>query len=194
MKDYLKNLNIKEDITSIPNLLSLFRLFLIFPYLIVILNAEQRTDFYLAAAIIVASGLTDFLDGYVARNYNQITNLGKVLDPVADKLTQLALAFSLIKFYPEMLLVALVLVGKECFMLITGIIFINKGLVLNGAKWFGKIATASLYIGMFGLLIWPHNSTQIIKVVVAIMLFFLCLSWLLYAREYILMYRKEETK
>ena len=68
MKDYLKNLNIKEDITSIPNLLSLFRLFLIFPYLIVILNAEKRTDFYLAAAIIVASGLTDFLDGYVARN------------------------------------------------------------------------------------------------------------------------------
>ena len=76
---------------SIPNLISLFRIVLI-PF---ILWAYSQNRAILAVGLVAASGATDMVDGYIARRFNQITVLGKVLDPIADKLTQIALAFIL---------------------------------------------------------------------------------------------------
>ena len=83
--------NWQKEIGTIPNLLSIFRVFLLPLYLYFVL--EQ--SFVYAGIVIVISGITDFLDGFIARKFNQMTELGKILDPVADKLTQLVLILSM---------------------------------------------------------------------------------------------------
>lgn len=83
--------NWRKEIQTIPNLLSIFRILLLPIYLYFVL----RQSFYVAGVVIVVSGLSDYLDGVIARRYNQVTDLGKVLDPFADKLTQLFLILSM---------------------------------------------------------------------------------------------------
>ena len=80
----------KKQIFSIPNLLSFFRILLIPVYIAIYLNAEKTTDYYIAGCILAISCLTDLVDGWIARRFNMVTTLGKVLDPLADKLTQFA--------------------------------------------------------------------------------------------------------
>jgi len=75
----------KKEIFSIPNLLSIFRLALIPVYVAIYLNARNATDYYLAAAILAVSCLTDMIDGQIARHFNMITTVGKVLDPLAER-------------------------------------------------------------------------------------------------------------
>ena len=80
---------IRDEAFSIPNMLSYFRLLLI-PLFIVLYVHEDFTEALITLAV---SGLSDILDGRIARKYNMVTDLGKVLDPVADKLTQCAMMF-----------------------------------------------------------------------------------------------------
>jgi len=81
----------KRDIFTIPNMLSLFRLLLIPVYIVIYLNAQKPADYYLAAAILAVSCLTDLIDGKIARHFNMISTTGQILDPLADKATQLTL-------------------------------------------------------------------------------------------------------
>ena len=85
----------KKEILSIPNLLSLFRLLLIPVYITIYLNARTKDDYFLAATSLAVSCLTDMIDGKIARRFNMITTVGKLLDPLADKLTQFALILCL---------------------------------------------------------------------------------------------------
>ncbi len=75
----------KKELFTIPNALSLFRLVLIPIYIIIYLNARQPADYYVAGAILAVSCLTDLVDGKIARHFNMISNVGKILDPLADK-------------------------------------------------------------------------------------------------------------
>ena len=83
--------NWKKEILTIPNLLSLFRLVLIPVYVTIYLNAKETTDYFIAAMILAVSCLTDLVDGKIARHFNMISTLGKILDPLADKATQFTL-------------------------------------------------------------------------------------------------------
>ena len=85
----------KKEIFTIPNILSLFRLALIPLYVSIYLNAKQEADYYLAAAILAVSCLTDLIDGQIARRFDMISTVGKVLDPFADKVTQFTLVVCL---------------------------------------------------------------------------------------------------
>ena len=88
--------NWKKEIYTIPNLLSLFRLVLIPVYASLYLSATEQYQYVLAGVILAVSCLTDMIDGKIARKFNMITPLGKILDPLADKLTQLTLTFCLV--------------------------------------------------------------------------------------------------
>ena len=83
---------------NIPNLLSLLRILLVPVFVILyLLSSDERMDLmYWSFGVLILSGVTDSLDGIIARKCNQITDLGKLLDPVADKLTQVAVVLSLI--------------------------------------------------------------------------------------------------
>ena len=96
-------------IFTIPNLLSLIRILLI-PVFVALFFHDEMIG---AALILILSGLTDTLDGYIARHFNMITNLGKVLDPIADKLTQAVVAFCLCVKMPAVIPLFVLLVLKD---------------------------------------------------------------------------------
>ena len=146
----------KHDALTIPNLLSYFRILLIPVFVFVYLTAKEAQDFYLAAAIIAISGMTDLFDGKIARKFNQVTELGKFLDPLADKLTQGAMVLCLASRFSWMWLLVAIFVIKEGFIGIMGLVLLRRGKKLDGAMWFGKVCTALLYVVVFGLLLLPE--------------------------------------
>ena len=87
--------NWKREVFTIPNILSMFRIALIPAYIVIYLNAEQPVEYFLAGSILAVSCLTDMIDGKIARKFNMISTVGKILDPIADKLTQFTLTLCL---------------------------------------------------------------------------------------------------
>ncbi|EEI60823.1 putative CDP-diacylglycerol--glycerol-3-phosphate 3-phosphatidyltransferase [Enterococcus faecium TX1330] len=179
--------NWRKEIQTIPNLLSIFRILLLPIYLYFVL----RQSFYVAGTIIVVSGLSDYLDGVIARRYNQVTDLGKVLDPFADKLTQLFLILSMAWYRPWLWLLFGLFLIKEGFMFVAGLIGLSKNIKLSGAKWYGKVATAVIYVGMILLLLFPELPTLWVRVIFAVITYGLLQSFILYAVEYRKMFQRK---
>ena len=154
----------ENKIFTIPNALSFFRICLI--TLIIWLYVVKIQPFW-AGYILILSGITDIVDGFIARHFHMISNLGKVLDPIADKLTQAAVLICLIVRFPFMLFPFILLIAKETFMGITGFLVIHKTGIVLGANWHGKVATALLYLTMiihiFGLEITDVCSVLLIS-------------------------------
>ncbi|MBR5773668.1 MAG: CDP-alcohol phosphatidyltransferase family protein [Clostridia bacterium] len=127
---------------SIPNILSVFRIILI-PFFIIFYAREM----YIPALItLVISGCTDTLDGTIARRFNSITELGKVLDPLADKLTQLAIGVMISIRYVFVAPMIALLVIKEVSMIIFSYRLLKLGAQPIAALWWGKLATAVFYV------------------------------------------------
>ena len=127
---------------TIPNLLSVLRILVIGPFAYFFLNDQLLW----AVAMLAFSGLSDLFDGLIARKFNQVTELGKMLDPVADKLTQATIAVCLAVKHPILISILLVFVLKELGMLVGGCILLKKKKRPCAAKWYGKVATFSFYI------------------------------------------------
>lgn len=145
----------RKEVFTIPNILSLFRLVLIPVYIIIYLNAQVITDYYLAAGILAVSCLTDLIDGKVARHFNMISNVGKILDPLADKATQFTLIICLATKHTILWYLVVLFVIKESFQLIAGGINLKKGKMLKGALLSGKICTAILFISLILMVMLP---------------------------------------
>lgn len=156
-----------------------FRILLIPLFCFLYLNAKDRSDYYLAAGVILVSYITDLLDGQVARRFHMITEFGKFLDPVADKLTHGAIALCLAFRYETMRYLFALMVIKEGFMAVMGLINLRHGRKLDGAKWFGKFCTGALFILLFLLVVWPEIplawANGLTAVVTVIMFLTLCL-------------------
>lgn len=132
----------KNQNWTIPNLLSVLRILVIAPFAYFFLN-----DQLLWAVVMLAfSGLSDLFDGMIARKFNQITELGKMLDPLADKLTQGTIAICLAVKHTLLIPILAIFVLKELGMLIGGCILLKKKKRPCAAKWYGKVATFLFYI------------------------------------------------
>lgn len=179
----------RKELFSIPNILSYIRIILIPIFVYLYLNAQSQEDHYVVASIIIFSGLTDLFDGLIARRFHQITELGKLIDPVADKLTQGAIVFCLVMKYRYMWLIVLLFVFKELALLLGNVVLLRKGKKLDGAKWFGKISTAIFYVCMTALVGLPvsQNWANVLMILTGI---FLSLSFVLYTVTFINMYRE----
>ena len=175
----------KKDILTIPNILSFIRLLLI-PVFIVT-YCQHR--YYTASVIVLVSGVTDLLDGFIARTFNMITDLGKLLDPVADKLTQGAVVFALIFRYKFLITLFVLLAVKEISMAVNDYILFKKGTELEGAKWFGKLSTAVLYVAMISLIGFPNLSFNAVYTLTVVSGGFLLLSFVLYMVTFSKMYK-----
>lgn len=180
----------KKDWLAIPNILSIIRLLLIPIFINIYLNATQPFDYYLASFIILLSGLTDLLDGWIARKYHQITELGKILDPIADKFTQVTVVICLAAQFKWMKLIVVLFLVKELFMMINSLILLEKGKKLDGAKWYGKISTAIFYSCIVFLIAFPLLSDSIASLLILVIGFFLLLSLFLYGKIFVKMYQE----
>lgn len=174
----------KKEILTIPNLLSLFRLVLIPVYMVIYLNARDPGDHFVAAAILAVSCLTDLIDGKIARHFNMITTVGKVLDPLADKATQFSLIICLAIKYPKLWNVVWLFVAKELFQLIAGSIRLKKGKILKGALITGKVCTTVLFISLIAMVCFPVLPDNVVDFIITVDTIFLCISFGDYAFTY----------
>lgn len=176
--------NWKKEILTIPNLLSIFRLALIPVYISIYLNAQKTADYYLAAAILAVSCLTDLIDGKIARHFNMISTLGKVLDPLADKLTQFTLIVCLTVKHPVLKYLIGLFVLKESFQLIAGCLNLRKGKMLKGALLTGKICTTVLFVSLILLVMIPEIPNKIVTVIAIIDALFMLAAFADYVTSY----------
>ena len=180
----------KKDIFTIPNWLSLFRLLLIPVYICIYLNARTSADYYLASAILAVSCLTDLIDGQIARRFNMISTVGKFLDPLADKLTQFTLVVCLSIKYPILLILVAVLLVKEIFQLVAGILRFRKGKMLKGAQITGKICTTVLFVSLILLVMLPDISYRTVEIITLVNFIFLMIAFV----DYIIVYNRKDSK
>lgn len=174
----------KKDVFTIPNLLSLFRLVLIPVYVLIYLNATEMWEYFLAAAILAVSCLTDMLDGKIARRFHMISTLGKILDPIADKLTQFTLTLCLSIRYPVLRFVLVLFVIKESFQGIIGLMNLRRGKMLPGALLAGKICTTVLFISLIVLVLMPDLNSGIVAAIAVLDTVFLSYAFITYIFAY----------
>lgn len=139
----------KECVFNVPNMLSFFRILMIIPFVISFLKG----NYVLSLLILCISGITDILDGIIARKTNQITKLGKFLDPVSDKLTLIAVVICLSLKFSEIIPFVGILLVKDLSMLVAGGVLIANGVELPAARWYGKISTAAFYVSVISLVL-----------------------------------------
>ena len=169
-------------IITIPNVLTLIRLLLI-PLFIWLYCACKEHIW--SAVVVVTSGLTDMLDGFIARKCHMESNLGRILDPVADKLAQAAMCFAMIYRYPIMLWVLVFFAVKELIMAALGWFYMRRTGVVNSARWYGKASSIVQYATMLALILNPAISEYSAHVLISLCMLTHAVSLLLYVIFYI---------
>ena len=144
-----KNEIISKDLMTIPNAISFIRILLITPFV-----AFFVTDNFIPAAVTVAlSGLSDCFDGMIARRFHQESEIGKILDPLADKLTLIAIGVCLVFIEPYVLPLMITMVVKDILMIIGGTIIIKRGIIPPKSVWYGKVSTFLFYVTVAGIVL-----------------------------------------
>ncbi len=183
-KDSWSPLLKKEEIFTIPNLLSMFRIVLAILFLGIFKRYGRNEMQEVLIGILIVSGITDFLDGKIARKYNMISEVGKLIDPIADKLTQGVVLFCLIEQYPLAKIVLFLFVIKECYMFMEGTKTVVETKSNDGAKWYGKLSTAVFYAVMTILLLFRDISEHKANILLWISGGCMLIAFIMYAREY----------
>jgi len=164
---------------TIPNILSIFRIVLI-PVYAWLYFSDYKSGALIAGIVLVISGMTDLLDGAIARKFNQISELGKVLDPLADKMTQVAVFICLYLKFPSLMPLFCFIVYKELMMISIGLWAIKKGFVVS-AKWWGKVTTFLIYCAVAAFTFFPNMHQTAILAISALLLAMLAFSMWGYA-------------
>lgn len=180
MKHYLK-----ENLT-IPNLLSFIRILLVVP----LIQFLMIQNYILAGIVLLISAVSDALDGLIARKFNQISQLGKILDPIADKLTLIAVVICINILYPDISIFVMLLFLKEILMLSGGAVLLNFRIRPPAAKWYGKVSTAVFYASIITLVVlkavWGYTNsiltTTLLTITTLLMLFSLTMYSILFVK------------
>lgn len=151
-----------KQLRAIPNLLSLLRILLIPVFVVFYVQAIGSGNFFLPTVILIVSGATDMLDGLIARRFHMITDLGKVLDPIADKLTQVTILFCLMFRYPIFFPLLCILIIKEALMLTGGVLLYRRRIPPSSARWFGKLATCFFYVSTILVVLLPEPDNRLV--------------------------------
>ena len=174
----------KKDLFTIPNIIGYVRILLIPVFCWLYIRAETAGDYFWATMVVLFSSFTDLFDGLIARKFNQVTELGKVLDPVADKLTHCAMAVCLVTRYPLMWALLGLMAVKESYMAYMGIKYIKKDRMMDGAQWYGKVCTACLFAGMVVLFFFYNMQILWANLLIGSLMLLMLVTLLLYVRFY----------
>ena len=178
----------KEQVFTIPNFMSFFRLVLV-PF---ILWIYLRGEYGIAAALVVVSALTDILDGVIARKFDMVSDLGKVLDPIADKVTHAALLICLLTRYRFIWLVFALLAFKELMMFALGTTAVRRKGKVHSAKWYGKLCTVVLEVSLVALMLFPELPLGAVKAILMVCCAAMIFSLVMYTIFWISVIRAPE--
>jgi len=172
----------KREIFTIPNLMSLIRLFLI-P--IIMWLYLGKNDHVAAAVVILISAATDVADGFIARTFHMVSEVGKFIDPVADKLTQGAICVCLgISFWQVWVLMGLMAI-KEALMLSVGLMILRRNDKINSAQWYGKACTAIIELSFMFLVVWGETIPRLaVDIIIYVLMAVVVITLILYMRFY----------
>lgn len=166
---------------TVPNILSLLRIFLIPFFMYAYIG---KGDYILTAVLFIISGFTDLADGFIARRFHLISAVGKVIDPIADKLTQLAVMFCLITRFPHIVFPLILIVLKEFITGLLSLAALKKKGVIRGAAWHGKLNSVLLFIMMVMHLLWINIPPLVSDISIFTCLGMMILSFILYSIRY----------
>ena len=167
----------------IPNILTIIR-FLLIPIILIYIFTG---NYILALIVFTISALTDIADGFIARKFNLVSNFGKLMDPLADKLTQIATLTSLVIKNIIPIWILIIVISKE-FIMICGASFLYGKDVVVYSKWYGKLSTVLLYIAIVFSLLTKQFELTGIWVYIDLALFTLAIIMTLFA---LVMYIKD---
>jgi len=149
-----------------------FRILMLPVFMIFYLRVERIGDryYFIALIALLLSILSDLFDGKIARKFDMVTDWGKMLDPIADKLTQGVLAITLgIRItekigYPLMWIFLGIFLVKELYQGLMGLYIIKKKNFVQAAKWFGKFSTGGIDMTFFALLLFPNIPNHVVSI------------------------------
>ncbi len=177
-----------NKVITIPNILSFFRLCLI-PVIVWLYCVKK--EYFWTIIVYGFSSLTDIVDGIIARKFNMISTFGKVFDPVADKLTQMAIIICLaIHFGWYMLIPLAIFVVKEVGMNVVGLVAAKKTGKIKGAMWHGKLNTVLFFVIMVVHLLWYNMPPVVSYVFVSISVTMMLISATIYTVDYVNMLKE----
>lgn len=194
----------KDDFFKLPNILTYIRILLVPVFIYVFLTAKTPLQVLLAAGVVFLSALTDLLDGFIARKFNIITDWGKFIDPIADKLMQAAMFFCVVAkatgdktLFFSLLIITILFVVKEIVsFLVSFFIYKKTGKHLDGSIWCGKACTVVIYFVMLLFIMFPDLG-QLIKLFLILFAgVFIIIAFVVYMLEYQKMFfqHKNETR
>lgn len=187
MKNWNKNINI-------PNALSVLRIILIVPFGVYFIHDQIEQ----AAVVLIISGLSDMFDGMIARRFNQFTELGQMLDPLSDKLTQGAVAVCLAVKQPVLIPLLGIFVIKEILMVGAACLLIRKRKRPGGSKWYGKVATMLFYVSFTIIValkgIWGIEYLWVTVMLLSITAAFMIYAFVQYAKVFLAILRSDDPR
>ena len=153
---------------NIPNILTIIRMILV-PIFPIVFFSSSVNAHLIATIIYVVAGLTDFLDGFIARKYNLISKVGTVLDPLADKLMLLMVLFCLYLDNTLPVWIFIFILVKESFMILSGVyMYFKKESLVIPSNYYGKTATMLFFIALPIMILVPESIVSFILIGIAI--------------------------
>ena len=190
----MEKLPSKEKILTIPNVLSIVRIVLIIPFVLFVMR-----DNYLGAGfVLVFSGITDLLDGFIARKLGQVSRLGKILDPAADKITLISIIICVGVKFPETLPFMIILILKEAAMIVGGAFLLKRKKVPVEAKWYGKLATVMFYVSIITIIglkaVWNISNVTLNITLMSVTAVLMLFAVARYLKLFLLIIKNEVSK
>lgn len=171
---------------NIPNIISCIRIMLVPLFVHFYISGSIGA----AAAVLITCALSDVLDGMIARRFNMVTDLGKILDPVADKLIQAAMMLCLALKIPQLWILLGLHVARELILAAMGFYVMRSTGLVCGAKWYGKLCTALIYVSMLLLLAVPGLPEKLVTMLVFICSALIVMCLFMYFSAYLRMLRQ----
>lgn len=178
---------------NIPNLLSIIRICLVPAFILTYFSGIEHSAFWAAGIYIIAS-ITDVLDGRIARKYNLTTNLGRILDPLGDKLMTLSVLCCITIDQVIPLWALAIVICKELLMGIGGMIIIKKFQEMPPSNYFGKSSTVVFFAVCVILMLFRNIPTNIAAYMISFAIVVMILAFVSYLIKYITIMRGEHDR
>lgn len=176
---------------NIPNCITVFRLLLVFVFIFLFLSDIENKSFYCVVTFVL-SGISDALDGFLARRFQVVSNFGKLMDPLADKLMQITVAVCMASVHPSLIWVPGFLILKELMMICGATKLLRKDKVVVQANFYGKLASVIYFAVFFVILVFPGMNPWLELILCLSFVMVSALAFFKYIREYLFVHKNKE--